>query len=68
MSLSGNKLKKLIFNKNLDKLTTLDISTNKMKVFPRIKAKNLSDIKWYGNQFDDLTELQNCELPALETI
>jgi len=49
LSLQGNKLTKLICNKNLDKLTSLDISSNKMKIFPRIKAKNLTDIKWYGN-------------------
>jgi len=39
-----------------------------MTSFPRIKAKNLSDFKWYGNNFTDLHEIQNCELPALETL
>lgn len=60
LSLSQNKLKKFVCNKNLDKLTMLDISLNKITSFPLIKAKNLSDIRWYGNEFNDLSELQNC--------
>ena len=47
--LSNNKLKKFVCNKNLDKLTMLDLSDNKITSFPRIKAKNLSDIRWSQN-------------------
>lgn len=68
LSLTNNKIKKFNCSKNLDKLTLLDLSYNKLTSFPRIKAKNLSDIRWTGNEFNDLSELQNCELPALESI
>ncbi len=39
-----------------------------MTSFPKIKSKKLSNILWEGNKFTDLSELQNCELPALESI
>lgn len=46
LSFAGNKLKKFVCNKNLDKLIFLDLSNNKLSSFPRIKAKILSEIRW----------------------
>ena len=65
LSLSQNNLKRFFCNKNLDNLIMLDLSSNKITSFPRIKAKILIDIRWYKNPLNDLSELQNCELPSL---
>jgi Leucine-rich repeat (LRR) protein len=68
LSVGNNKIKKFACSKNLDKLTLLNLNFNQLTSFPKIKGKKLSTIMWEGNVFTDLSELQNCELPALESI
>lgn len=46
ISIIRNKLKNFTCNKNMDKLIHLDLSFNELKSCPKIKAKNLSEIKW----------------------
>ena len=55
LSLSQNNLKRFSCNKNLDNLIMLDLSSNKITSFPRIKAKNLTDIRWYDNPLNNLS-------------
>ena len=44
-------LKKFVCSKPLDKLITLNLTQNKLTSFPRIKAKNLTELRLYGNPF-----------------